>query len=113
MQHESQNRKTHADIGPIRGDRFLTEGSSASHGILPQRSSSHGVTNLIQGYKEKERLSFWQNDINGTIELVPLIGINYGKIQVEFKIGGKKKPLGLGILWYERPVRRDNQRKYG
>lgn len=113
MQHESQNRKTHADTGPIRGDRFLTEGSSASHGILPQRSSSHGVTNLIQGYKEKERLSFWQNDINGTIELVPLIGINYGKIQVEFKIGGKKKYVLKNTQAFADSLRRRELVRYG
>lgn len=71
--------------------RLIPEGSSASHGIQPGRSSSHGVTRLIQSYREKERLVYQQDALNGTVELVPQLKISYGKVYVEFKIGVKKK----------------------
>ena len=90
-QKAQKNRQPHIDNNRTRNERFLPEGSSASRAIQPQRSSSLGVSRLIQGYKERERLVFEQDKLNGTIELTPQMKISYGKIHVEFKIGGKKK----------------------
>ena len=84
------DKRTYPNSNAIGAGRFQTEGSSASHGIQPGRSSSHGVTRLIQGYREKERLTFQQDALNGTIELVPQLKISYGKVYAEFKIGAKK-----------------------
>lgn len=100
-------------IPPTQDSHFLTEGSSASHGIRPQRSSSQGVTRLIQDYKERERLAFWQNNLNGTIELIPQLKISYGKIQVEFKIGAKKKYVLKNTQIFADSLRRRELVQYG
>lgn len=114
MTEKSQNKtESHKNSSDIRGDRFLIEGSSASHAIQPQRSSSHGVTRLIQDYKEKERLAFFQGDINGTIELVPQLKISYGKVHVEFKIGAKKKYVIKNTQMFADSLRRRELVQYG
>ncbi len=96
-----------------RNERFLPEGSSASRAIQPQRSSSLGVSRLIQGYKERERLVFEQDKLNGTIELTPQMKISYGKIHVEFKIGGKKKYVLKNTQVFADSLRRREFFKYG
>lgn len=101
------------DSGHVKGERFLPEGSSASHAILPGRSSSHGVTRLIHGYKEKERMTFRQDTINGTIALIPQLLISYGKVYVEFKIGRKKKYVLKNTQMFADALERCEFVKYG
>jgi len=50
--------------------KLINQDSSSSHGMLPARSSSSGVSMLMKQYKEKERLNLQQNHINGTMELL-------------------------------------------
>lgn len=107
------NNQPHKDSSHIGNERFLPEGSSASRSIQPQRSSSHGVRHLIQGYKEKERLIFEQDRLNGTIELVPQMTISYGRINVEFKIGAKKKYVLKNTQVFVDSLRRREFVKYG
>ncbi len=64
-------KQPYVNSNRLGGERLLPGGSSASRAIQPQRSSSLGVSRLIQGYKEKERLAFEQDKLNGTIELTP------------------------------------------
>ncbi len=106
-------RQKYTNNSHIRQNKFLTEGSSASHSVQPQRSSSHGVTRLIQDYKEKERLIFQQDAINGTVELIPYVKVSYGKIHVEFKIGGKKKYVLKNTQVFADSLRRRELVKYG
>lgn len=113
MTEYSENRIDINTDTPTQDTHFLTEGSSASHGIRPQRSSSQGVTRLIQDYKERERLAFWQNDLNGTIALIPQVKISYGKIQVEFKIGAKKKYVLKNTQIFADSLRREELVQYG
>lgn len=113
MARNSQNKEAYGNNSDIRGDRFLIEGSSASHGIPPRRTSSHGVTRLIRDYKEKERLIFQQNDINGTMELIPQLKISYGKVHAEFKIGSKKKYVLKNTQIFADSLRRRELVRYG
>ncbi len=106
-------RQTYTNNSHIRQNKFLTEGSSASHSVQPQRSSSHGVTRLIQDYKEKERLIFQQDALNGTVELIPYVKVSYGKLHVEFKIGGKKKYVLKNTQVFAESLRRRELVKYG
>ncbi len=76
---------------PKSQEKIVNPDSSASRGIMPGRSSSYGVSQLIGQYKEKERLSLQQAQINGTIELLPLLPISYGQIHAEFTIGSRRK----------------------
>ncbi len=112
-QKAQKNRQPHIDNNRTRNERFLPEGSSASRAIQPQRSSSLGVSRLIQGYKERERLVFEQDKLNGTIELTPQMKISYGKIHVEFKIGGKKKYVLKNTQVFADSLRRREFVKYG
>ena len=96
-----------------RTDRFIPEGSSASHGIQPGRSSSHGVTRLIQNYREKERLKFQQEGLNGTIELISQLKMSYGKVYAEFKIGAKKKYVLKNTQTFANSLRRREFVSYG
>ena len=113
MTERSQDKRSYTNNSHIRQNKFLTEGSSASHGVQPQRSSSHGVTRLIQDYKEKERLIFQQDAINGTVELIPYVKVSYGKIHVEFKIGGKKKYVLKNTQVFAESLRHSELVKYG
>lgn len=106
-------KQPHVNNNRLGGERLLPEGSSASRSIQPQRSSSHGVSRLIQGYKEKERLVFEQDNLNGTIALAPQIKISYGKIHVEFKIGGKKKYVLKNTQVFADSLRHREFVKYG
>lgn len=112
-QKAQKNRQPHIDNNRTGNERFLPEGSSASRAIQPQRSSSLGVSRLIQGYKERERLVFEQDKLNGTIELTPQMKISYGKIHVEFKIGGKKKYVLKNTQVFADSLRRREFVKYG
>lgn len=107
------DKRTYPNSNAIGAGRFQTEGSSASHGIQPGRSSSHGVTRLIQGYREKERLTFQQDALNGTIELVPQLKISYGKVYAEFKIGAKKKYVLKNTQVFANSLRRREFVSYG
>ena len=107
------DKRTYPNSNAIGAGRFQTEGSSASHGIQPGRSSSHGVMRLIQGYREKERLTFQQDALNGTIELVPQLKISYGKVYAEFKIGAKKKYVLKNTQVFANSLRRREFVSYG
>lgn len=74
-----------------RGEAQLAIESSISRGVIPARSSSSGVSKLINIYKQKERLNVQQNQIKGMIELVPEVHMSYGQANVEFRIGSKRK----------------------
>ena len=74
-----------------RGKEQLAMESSISRGMIPPRSSSSGVSKLLAAYKQKERLSVQQNQIKGTVELVPELYMSYGQVNVEFRIGSKRK----------------------
>ena len=113
MEQEVPNNNQLHKENRTRNERFLPEGSSASRAIQPQRSSSLGVSRLIQGYKERERLVFEQDKLNGTIELTPQMKISYGKIHVEFKIGGKKKYVLKNTQVFADSLRRREFFKYG
>ncbi len=114
MEQKAQNNnQPYKDISRTKGERLLPEGSSASRAIQPQRSSSHGVRNLIQGYQEKERLVFEQDSINGTVELIPQMLISYGRINVEYKIGAKKKYVLKNTQVFADALRRGDLVKYG
>ena len=107
------DKRTYPNSNAIGAGHFQTEGSSASHGIQPGRSSSHGVTRLIQGYREKERLTFQQDALNGTIELVPQLKISYGKVYAEFKIGAKKKYVLKNTQVFANSLRHRELVSYG
>ncbi len=74
-----------------RGEAQLAMESSISRGVIPARSSSSGVSKLINTYKQKERLNVQQNQIKGTIELIPELHMSYGQVNVDFRIGSKRK----------------------
>ncbi len=96
-----------------RNGKILSTGSSASKGIAPGRSSSYGLTRLIRQYKEKERLAFQQAELKGAIDLVPLLSVSYGQLQVEFKIGGKRKYVLKNIMTFANAMRRGDLVSYG
>lgn len=96
-----------------RDAKVLATTSSASRGVIPGRSSSYGLSRLINQYKEKERLAYKQNGINGTIELVPLVSVAYGQINVEFKIGNKKKYVLKSVVLFADTIRRREFMSYG
>ena len=106
-------KQPYVNSNRLGGERLLPGGSSASRAIQPQRSSSLGVSRLIQGYKEKERLAFEQDKLNGTIELTPQMQITFRKIFVEFKIGGKKKYVLKNTQAFADSLRRREFVKYG
>lgn len=74
-----------------RGEAQLAMESSISRGVIPARSSSSGVSKLINVYKQKERLNVQQNQMKGMVELVPEVHMSYGQANVEFRIGSKRK----------------------
>lgn len=96
-----------------RKGKVLSTGSSASKGIVPGRSSSYGLSRLIHQYKEKEYLAYHQMEINGTIDLVPLLSLNYNQLHVEFKIGSKRKYVLKNIISFANAMRRGDSVSYG
>lgn len=95
------------------GPKKMNLDSSASHGMMPARSSSSGVSLLMRQYKERERLNLQQNHINGTIELVPLLKISYGQIHVEFTIGNRRKYVLKNTQIFADALRRGELVSYG
>lgn len=93
--------------------KLMNLDSSSSHGTLPARSSSSGVSMLMKQYKEKERLNLQQNHINGTMELVPILRISYGQIHVEFTIGNKRKYVLKNTQIFADALRRGELVAYG
>ncbi len=91
----------------------LSRESSAGYGMMPGRTSSFGVTNLINHYREKERLELQQNHINGTVALIPSVKIAYGQIQVEFTIGRKRKYILKNIQAFANALKRGEFVTYG
>lgn len=92
---------------------FLSTESSAGKGITPGRSSSYGLSNLLNHYKEKKRLAFEQTKLNGTIDLVPLVSVAYRQVYVEFKIGNKKKYVLKNVNSFAGAMRRNEWVVYG
>lgn len=97
----------------MRNGKVLSTGSSASKGIAPGRSSSYGLSRLIHQYKEKEHLAYHQMEINGTIDLVPLLSLSYHQLHVEFKIGNKKKYVLKDIMTFANAMERRESIFYG
>lgn len=93
--------------------QMMNPDSSSSHGMLPARCSSSGVSLLIKQYKEKERLNLQQNHINGTMELVPVLKISYGQIHVEFTIGNRRKYVLKNTQVFADALRRGELVSYG
>ncbi len=98
---------------PKSQEKIVNPDSSASRGIMPGRSSSYGVSRLIGQYKEKERLSLQQSQINGTIELLPLLQISYGQIHAEFTIGSRRKYVLKNTQIFADALKRGEFVSYG
>lgn len=97
-----------------RDGKKLETNSSASHGVMPARSSSHGITELIQHYKVKERRTYQQMGLNGTVSLYPQMCVSYGERYVEFKIGCKKKKYVLkNIRTFVEALEQERYEYYG
>ncbi len=109
--NERRDESKNGNLGEER--QMMNLDSSASHGMLPARSSSSGVSRLIKQYKEKERLNLQQNHINGKMELVPLLKISYGQIHVEFTIGNKRKYVLKNTQIFADALRRGEFMSYG
>ena len=96
-----------------RNSRKLDTSSSASHGVMPARSSSHGITDLIKHYKARERLAYQQMELNGSIKLYPEMSLSYGGLNVEFKIGHKKKYVLKNIRTFVEAMEQERYEYYG
>lgn len=96
-----------------RDAKALSTMSSASRGITPGRSSSYGLSRLINQYKEKERVSYRQSEIRETIRLVPFVSAEYGHLQVEFKIGTKKLYVLKDFMQFANAVNQGKSSVYG
>lgn len=92
---------------------FLSMESSAGKGVVPGRSSSYGLSRLLNQYKEKKRLAFKQMELNGTIDLVPLVSVAYRQVHVEFKIGNKKKYVLKNVNSFADAIKRKEFVVYG
>ncbi|MCI8484208.1 MAG: DEAD/DEAH box helicase family protein [Lachnospiraceae bacterium] len=87
--------------------------SSAGKGVMPARSSSYGLTRLINQYRERERLAYSQMELLGTIDLVPQVSISYDQIYVDFQIGAKKKYVLKNVDRFADAVKRQEFITYG
>lgn len=96
-----------------RDSRNVLADSSAGRGVMPGRSSSYGLSRLLNQYKEKERLVYSQMEMNGTIGLEPRLSVAYGQIHVEFKIGNKRKYVLKNITSFTDALRRREWVSYG
>ena len=98
---------------PKKKPPVLSTGSSASKAIAPGRSSSCGLSRLIHQYKETEHLAYHQMNLNGTIDLIPLLSLSYGQLHVEFKIGSKRKYVLKNTINFANAMRRGESVSYG
>ena len=96
-----------------RNGKVLSTGSSASRGIAPGRSSSAGLSRLIQQYKEREHMAYRQTDLNGTVDLAPQLSVSYSQLHVEFKIGGRRKYVLKNIMAFAYAMGHGNLVSYG
>ena len=96
-----------------RNGKVLSTGSSASRGIVPGRSSSAGLSRLIQQYKEREHMAYRQTDLNGTVDLAPQLSVSYSQLHVEFKIGGRRKYVLKNIMAFAYAMGHGNLVSYG
>ena len=96
-----------------KNGKVLSTGSSASRGIVPGRSSSAGLSRLIQQYKEREHMAYRQTDLNGTVDLAPQLSVSYSQLHVEFKIGGRRKYVLKNIMAFAYAMGHGNLVSYG
>ena len=95
------------------GAKELEMMSAASRAVIPGRSSSYGMSRLINQYKQKERMRYQQAELNGTVELIPSISVASGQINAEFKIGTIKKYVLKNIAIFANALRRGEMISYG
>lgn len=96
-----------------RDSKNISAESSAGKGIMPGRSSSYGLSHLLNQYKERERLAYRQMEMNGTVELEPRLSVSYGQIYAEFRIGNKRKYVLKNIISFTDALRRGERASYG
>ncbi len=90
------------------------KGRAAARRPAVVRLSSQGMEELIAHYKAKERRTYQQAGLNGTINLYPQMNFSYAEKYVEFKIGFERKKYILkNIRTFVEAMEQERNEYYG
>ncbi|MEG1291021.1 MAG: SNF2 helicase associated domain-containing protein, partial [Lachnospiraceae bacterium] len=87
--------------------------SAAGKAISPAKSTSYGLSRVINNYGRLEKLLYEQSDTCGKIFLEPSVSLRYGQFQVEFKLGNQKKYILKNTMMFFEALEHRERLSYG